>query len=114
MQSTKRYLPLYLFLLLFGGVLLASCKNSSDVQARPEDRITNNKSDDSPASAKPSERPVILAFGDSLTAGYGLESSRSYPSLLQKRLDERGYNYKVVNAGISGDTTAGGLRRIDQ
>ncbi|MES4792348.1 MAG: arylesterase, partial [Chloroflexota bacterium] len=56
---------------------------------------------------------MIAAFGDSLTAGYGLEASQSYPSLLQKRLDERGYQYRVVNAGISGDTSAGGIRRLE-
>ncbi len=59
------------------------------------------------------DRPIILAFGDSLTAGYGLSPTESYPTLLQARLDERGYRYRVVNAGVSGDTTAGGRRRLD-
>src|SRR3954471_5191594 len=58
-------------------------------------------------------RPVILAFGDSLTAGHGVELVDSYPSRLQKELDRLGYQYSVVNAGISGDTTSGGLARID-
>jgi acyl-CoA thioesterase-1 len=58
-------------------------------------------------------RPVILAFGDSLTAGHGLELVNSYPSQLQKELDRLGHKYRVVNAGISGDTTSGGLSRID-
>jgi acyl-CoA thioesterase-1 len=53
-------------------------------------------------------------FGDSLTAGYGLSPSQSYPALIQKKLDDAGYNYEVVNAGVSGETSAGGLRRIDQ
>ena len=57
--------------------------------------------------------PKIVAFGDSLTAGLGLSPSESYPALLQKRLEDEGFQYEVVNAGISGDTTAGGLRRID-
>ena len=57
--------------------------------------------------------PKIVAFGDSLTEGYGLPRSASYPSLLQERLDADGYHYEVVNAGISGDTSAGGVRRID-
>lgn len=58
--------------------------------------------------------PKIVAFGDSLTAGYGLASPKqSYPSLLQQRLDADGFKYEVVNAGVSGDTSAGGLRRID-
>jgi acyl-CoA thioesterase-1 len=57
--------------------------------------------------------PRIVAFGDSLTAGYGLSSDESYPALLQERLIEANYHYKVINAGVSGDTTAGGLRRLD-
>lgn len=61
----------------------------------------------------PDARPVLLAFGDSLTAGYGLAPEDSYPALLQRRLDEAGYRYRVVNAGVSGDTTAGGLRRLE-
>ena len=55
----------------------------------------------------------IVAFGDSLTAGYGLRPEENYPELLQKRLTADGLDYEVVNAGISGDTSAGGVRRID-
>jgi acyl-CoA thioesterase-1 len=57
--------------------------------------------------------PKIVALGDSLTAGSGLAPSESYPSLLQKRLDAEGLQYEVVNAGLSGDTSAGGMRRVD-
>ncbi len=57
------------------------------------------------------QRPVIVAFGDSLTAGYGVEPGRSYPAFLQAELDKAGFGYRVVNAGISGDTTSGGLSR---
>ena len=57
-------------------------------------------------------RPVILAFGDSLTAGYGLPRGYGYPEQLQRKLDQRGYKYRVVNMGISGDTTAGGRSRM--
>jgi acyl-CoA thioesterase-1 len=56
---------------------------------------------------------VIVAFGDSLTAGAGVSSDQSYPALLAARLRSEGYGYRVVNAGVSGDTTAGGLRRVD-
>lgn len=56
---------------------------------------------------------MILAFGDSLTAGFGVAQDESYPARLQIILEEKGYSYKVVNAGVSGDTTAGGKRRID-
>ena len=57
--------------------------------------------------------PKIVAFGDSLTAGFGVSPDESYPAQLQKKLDQAGYRYRVVNAGVSGDTTAGGVRRID-
>ena len=56
---------------------------------------------------------VIVAFGDSLTAGLGVLADQSYPARLQDRLHTEGYAYRVVNAGVSGDTTAGGLRRVD-
>jgi acyl-CoA thioesterase-1 len=56
---------------------------------------------------------VIVAFGDSLTAGLGVDEGRSYPAFLQQALDRAGYAYRVVNAGISGDTTGGGLARLD-
>jgi acyl-CoA thioesterase I len=56
---------------------------------------------------------VIVAFGDSLTAGLGVTPENSYPARLQARLRAEGYAYRVVNAGASGDTTAGGLRRVD-
>jgi len=56
---------------------------------------------------------VILALGDSLTAGFGVEEKESFPSLIQVKIDQSNLGYKVVNAGVSGDTTAGGVRRID-
>lgn len=58
-------------------------------------------------------RPKVVALGDSLTAGLGLAETQAYPALLQKKLDAQGYGYEVVNAGVSGDTSAGGLRRLD-
>jgi acyl-CoA thioesterase-1 len=58
-------------------------------------------------------RPKIVAFGDSLTAGSGVAPNESYPAQLQARLDRAGYRAKVVNAGVAGETTAGGLRRVD-
>ena len=65
-----------------------------------------------PANLFGGSSPVILAFGDSLTAGFGVPDSESYPARLQNILVENGYTHKVVNAGVSGDTTAGGVRRI--
>ena len=67
-----------------------------------------------PSTAVPSKSlPKIIAFGDSLTAGLGVPLSASYPALLQQKLDADGFSYEVVNAGVSGDTSAGGVRRID-
>ena len=60
-----------------------------------------------------SDKPKIVAFGDSLTAGFGLLEKESYPYLLQEKLKADGYDYEVVNAGVSGDTSIGGLERID-
>lgn len=57
-------------------------------------------------------RPVIVCFGDSLTAGFGLDSGQSYPDLLQRELDRRGFKYRVENLGVSGDTTQDGLARV--
>jgi acyl-CoA thioesterase-1 len=65
-----------------------------------------------PPPAAPA-RPRIVALGDSLTAGLGIGQEEAYPALLQQRLDKEHLNYEVVNAGVSGDTSAGGLSRLD-
>lgn len=57
--------------------------------------------------------PRIVFLGDSLTAGLGLDQNQAYPALIQRKLDEAGLKYRVVNAGVSGDTSAGGLSRLD-
>jgi acyl-CoA thioesterase-1 len=56
---------------------------------------------------------TILFYGDSLTAGYGLDREQAFPALVQARIDSLGWNFEVFNAGLSGETSAGGLRRID-
>ena len=56
---------------------------------------------------------VVLFLGDSITAGYGLETSQAYPALIQDKIDAKGWPVRVINAGQSGDTSAGGLNRID-
>ncbi|MCB1824691.1 MAG: arylesterase [Candidatus Competibacteraceae bacterium] len=63
-------------------------------------------------SAAHAESPVILVLGDSLSAGYGIPVEKGWVNLLQRRLAERGFPYRVVNASISGDTTSGGLSRL--
>jgi acyl-CoA thioesterase-1 len=63
--------------------------------------------------AAPDQRPVIVALGDSLAEGFGVEPGQSFPDQLQRKLDSSGYSYRVVNLGVSGDTTTGGMGRVD-
>jgi len=65
-----------------------------------------------PSSSFASEPPVLLVLGDSLSAGYGMEREKSWVSLLEKRLAESGYSYRVLNSSISGDTSQGGRTRL--
>jgi len=65
------------------------------------------------ASAAATESPTIVIFGDSLSAGYGIDVDLSWAALLQTRLKEQGYEHKVINASITGETTEGGATRID-
>jgi acyl-CoA thioesterase-1 len=98
------------------SVWAASCGGEADRSApeRP-DTAAAARSTPPPASERPAPRarPRIVFLGDSLTAGLGLDEEESVPALVQKRLDEEGYDYEVVNAGVSGDTSAGGLSRLD-
>ena len=92
--------------LLATPALLAGCKNEAPV------------AEQSPVAAQTAAAPqgdelVILALGDSLFAGYGLEPGQSYPAHLEAALRARGIKARIVNAGVSGDTTGGGLLRTD-
>ena len=66
-----------------------------------------------PTFAAEEPRPTILFLGDSLAAGYGIDPSEAFPALIQKKVEAARLNFSIVNAGVSGDTTAGGLRRMD-
>ena len=94
--------------LLFFVCLATSCGNA------PAKNASNSKQAPGAAATQPTTaRPRVVALGDSLTAGLGLSQSEAYPALLQKRIDEAGLGFEVVNAGVSGDTSAGGVRRLD-
>ena len=67
----------------------------------------------SPSATINDKRPLIVCFGDSLTAGYGTEPGKSYPDYLQTDLDAKGYQYRVLNEGVSGNTTKDGVQRVD-
>jgi acyl-CoA thioesterase-1 len=92
--------------LLFG----AGCGQSDPTTLEPHTALNETAE---PARAESPARPRIVFLGDSLTAGYGIEKSQAVPALVQQRLDAEGYRYEVVNAGVSGDTSAGGLSRLD-
>ena len=64
------------------------------------------------AAAQAATAPTVLVFGDSLSAGYGIDINQSWPALLQSRLESQGYEHRVINASISGETTEGGVTRI--
>ena len=90
-----------------------SCKTTpADVPPAQTPTTTTATTTAAPPTA-PKSLPRIIFFGNSLTAAYGLEPEQGYTALLQERLDSLGYEYKVVNAGLSGETTTGGLERID-
>ena len=93
-----------LFVLLF-ALICPGC-------GRTKDESTGPVRTSSPASPEQDRRPVIVAFGDSLTAGAGVRQNLNYPSKLQAKIDSSGYRYRVVNAGASGETSSQGLNRV--
>jgi acyl-CoA thioesterase-1 len=101
-------LPLLLIALLL--VAGAGCERRAPPASAPQAATPSLLQ---PSPADENAAPVILMLGDSLTAGFGLPSELAYPALVQERLEARGYPHRVVNAGVSGDTSAGGLSRLD-
>lgn len=96
-----------LYTAVISSVILTACRGEAPKESASQPTVAA-----APAAPKKS-LPKIIAFGDSLTAGYGLPVEQSYPSLLQARLERDGLEYEIVNAGVSGDTSSGGLARID-
>jgi acyl-CoA thioesterase I len=97
-------------LLMVLAVALAACggretqeQTPSPAPVQPGPVVPNNAND---------TRPIIAAFGDSLSAGFGVAPGKSYPDDVQRLLDAAGYRYRVVNLGVSGDTTTDGLERL--
>lgn len=96
-------------LLFFAALALMGCNGSGQ---RPSDRVQSAPAPSPAAPAAADPRPAIVVFGDSISAGFGLDSGQSFPDLLQKDLDAQGIRYRVVNMGVSGDTTQDGLARM--
>jgi len=110
---------------LVAGALIASACGSSDRSRATPDVVGQERRTIPPFPKRPEPSshpsssataptgPRIVILGDSLTAGLGLPIEQSYPALLQQRLNEEGLHYQILNAGVSGDTSAGGLARVD-
>jgi acyl-CoA thioesterase-1 len=102
---------------VFAGLLTVTGCQKKDTPPAAESAtsapaaITQN---DTSKEASKDIRPIIVAFGDSLTAGYGTDAGNSYPDFLERDLTEQGYRYHVINAGISGNTTKDGVARLDE
>src|SRR5262249_3276080 len=97
-------------------LLLAAAVASSCSAPRPSPAPqpgTSLGSKPSPPAAAGDERPSVVFLGTSLTAGFGIDVDDAYPALIQKKIDDAGLSYRVVNAGVSGETSAGALRRLE-
>ena len=98
------------FVALVAILLFTGCRNES---APPSQQPQERQERQEPQEPRAAAKPRVVFLGDSLTAGLGLPSDQSYPALIGRKLKEQGYDYEIVNAGVSGDTSAGGLRRLD-
>ena len=127
------WLPISVLVLALPLALVAACGgdgssagDGTPAAAAPETPSTAPGGTDAPDAAGPESspppspspsagdgRPVVAFLGDSLTAGYGLPAGQAFPAVLEERLAERGLPIRAVNAGVSGDTSAGGLARLD-
>jgi acyl-CoA thioesterase-1 len=88
---------------------IVSCNSNSN----KKDTVANQPVSKDTTVSSPSKKKTILFFGNSLTAGYGVDPSEAYPALIQDKIDSLGLNYKVINAGVSGETSSDGNSRID-
>lgn len=104
MQTFLKFRYFLVFFLVYGcGDAPKKEATSEDPQVAEENQDTTNQS----------KGKVIMFFGDSLTAGYGLEMEEAFPALIQERLDSLQLDYTVINSGLSGETTSGGLNRLN-
>lgn len=107
MKTTPmRNLPPYFLLFVF--TLFLSCGEQKQEKEKPIEEEQRNQQEKQETATK-----TILFFGDSITAGMGLDPNEAFPSVIQEKLDSLGLNYRVINAGLSGETTASGRNRIE-
>ena len=97
---------------VISGLMLLSvvwgCGSSDTKTASATEPVKSEKSQ----PTAPTKKPIVLFYGNSLTAGYGVEPTEAFPALIGQKIDSAGLNYQVINAGLSGETTAGGKSRI--
>ncbi len=108
MESKLNRIIGILFFMMIGTLFSCSCartKKEATLEPEPEPPAV-------PVSQQQDDRPLIMAFGDSLTAGSGVDPDQNYPSKLQARIDASGYRYRVVDAGVRGETSSQGLSRV--
>lgn len=99
---------LYFITLLLLAAIVSCNNNKKGINTKQQDTEKNN-----PVVAAKKKVKTILFFGNSLTAGYGIDPSQAFPALIQNKIDSLKLNYNVINAGVSGETSAGGNGRID-
>ena len=111
----SNYQSLIKFCYFISLILLAACGENKN-ESNPEEKKSSeeqSKTPDDQEKETVTDKKTILIFGDSITAGYGLDDTAdAYPGILQDKIDSLGLNYTVVNSGLSGETTAGGKSRI--
>ena len=109
-KQAFRLLPAAIWFFLIGFCIsFQACKDEKSIP----DQAQKNDKEEKTVEINETDKKVILFYGNSLTAGYGLDESESFPSLIEDRIDSLGLDYTVVNAGLSGETTSGGLKRIE-
>lgn len=106
MKKPSRYVALFL------AVQLAACSGEETSPLAAPAEWAGAARSEQPEAAVAADERLVLAFGDSLYAGYGLEQTQSFPAVLERELEGLGIPARVVNAGVSGDTTSAGLRRL--
>ena len=111
-QKKMRLIPEIFLLIFLGSLWLAACNSTETPQEYP-DKMEPSPTHTESEKATDKQTPLILFFGNSLTAGYLLEMDQAFPALIQQKLDSLGFAYETRNSGLSGETSTGGNSRIE-
>jgi acyl-CoA thioesterase-1 len=94
------------------AVALTGCGSAEKQAAPTPEKVTEERAPQAAPPPVDDRRPVIVTFGDSISAGYGVEPGKSFPDDLQRLIDQAGFKYRILNLGVSGDTTTDGVERL--